>query len=110
MGTRAIISVAGSKVKLFRHWDGYPEGVMPILSRIVKEFWGIRGHEPCMFMAYMVGEFRKLNKDMLGYRLFVGKEIDDQQHEYKIKADGTILVDGKPYATPIGDTTHRRGA
>ena len=97
MGTRAMIVVSGENdkrlysVKLFRHWDGYPEAVLPELTKAVAEFFAVRGHEPDMLMAYLTEQLRKNHGDMLGYRLS-DKIFSDVEYVYQVTLNGKIKV------------------
>ena len=45
MSTRCQIHVNNSNVLLYRHQDGYPEGVLPDILPTIKRFIGIRGFD-----------------------------------------------------------------
>ena len=51
MSTRCMIEVAGISVKLYKHHDGYPEGVLPSLVPLVKRFISARGWDPEYMLA-----------------------------------------------------------
>lgn len=97
MGTRALIFAEDSDVVIYRHWDGYPDGVLPELEPIVKEFFDIRGHEPDMLLANICYRLKNNqgNNELLGYRLFSKKEaklIDCIEYSYIITKKGKIKV------------------
>ena len=54
MGTRAQIQVEGSKVFVYKHYDGYPEDVLPRLRDLVDRFEKIRGYDPEYLTAQIV--------------------------------------------------------
>jgi len=45
MSTRAQIKIKGNPIHIYKHSDGYPEGVMPTLEPIVERFAQERGLE-----------------------------------------------------------------
>lgn len=93
MGTRCQIVVEGSKIKLYRHWDGYPEGVVPALQRIVAEFWLKRGHEPDMFLAYLTEQMRAADSggEVTGFRLST-EWYGGVEYVYRVLASGALEV------------------
>lgn len=103
MGTRAIIQVQGSGVCVFQHWDGYPSHTLPILRKVTEEFRKERGHEPDMFLAFLVQHLRNLHELSLdtkgnnptGFRLFTkteAKQLGGIEYSYLIQESGDIQV------------------
>jgi len=94
MGTRALILVEGSEVCIYRHWDGYPEAVLPELKPIVDGFFAKRGNEPDMLLANIVCTMKNAHDDkLLGYRLLTWEEAKpaiDVEYCYLVRHDGSI--------------------
>ncbi len=57
MSTRCQIAIEGSPIKLYKHSDGYPEGVLPTLLPFVKDFFTRRGDQPDYFLARLTMTF-----------------------------------------------------
>jgi hypothetical protein len=60
MSTRAQITIEGQcgpTIYLYKHSDGYPEGVLPTLRPFVKFFFKNRGFDPEYFMARLTMAF-----------------------------------------------------
>ena len=105
MGTRALILLQGHDselydVGLYKHWDGYIEGVLPVLGAIVREFYERRGHEPDLLLANIVQDFKNQQdkglklRDILGYRLELLESLEcyeDIEHTYYVTDKGAIL-------------------
>ena len=112
MGTRCNITFEGSKVVLFQHWDGYPDGDNGVLERLqplVTAFQDERGHEPDMLIAFVVGKFREGVTQVTGYRLDT-KLSSDVEYIYRVKADGSIEVrqpNGAYFERPIYRNTRK---
>lgn len=56
MSTRAQIQFEGLDVYLYKHGDGYPDAVLPVLKPFVKRFFAARGHDPAYALARCVQE------------------------------------------------------
>ncbi len=56
MSTRATIRVKDSyeSFDIYKHHDGYPEGVLPYIEEALKVSWGIFRFEACDFAAALV--------------------------------------------------------
>lgn len=64
MSTRAQIVIMEDDntvypVKIYKHYDGYPEGVIPILAPFTLEFAQGRGADPEYFIAQCLGRFAR---------------------------------------------------
>lgn len=58
MATRCQIIVEGlDENKIYKHWDGYPEGVMPVLKEVVHRFKEERGWDNEYLLAQIVRFF-----------------------------------------------------
>ncbi len=51
MSTRCQVSIEGSPVLIYKHSDGYPEGVLPTLTPFVRSFFAVRGNDPSYLAA-----------------------------------------------------------
>ena len=103
MGTSCTIEIEGlNGVKIYKHWDGYEEEVLPILDRVVDRFKNDRGWDPEYMLARILAEF--IIEDNEHYRN-VGIEPDgttgygiitvpyDVNYRYIIKEDWSIVVE-----------------
>ncbi len=109
MSTRSQIKFKNSEfnIHVYKHCDGYPEGVLPTLVPFVKEFFADRGDDECYFLAQLVRRFAiedyKEHKDdeyCNPEKSFTGWGLDCVQHGdieylYEIDTDGSIYVNGK---------------
>ena len=62
MSTRCQIHVKGSPILIYKHCDGYPEGVLPVLKPFAKEFAKKkkkkkRGEDPDYCLAQIIRAF-----------------------------------------------------
>ena len=108
MSTRSQIKLKNSadNILIYKHWDGYPENVLPVLIPFVHEFMGSRGYDGPYLLAQLVRRFAVVDyidrqSDVFGggYE-FLGWGLDCVQHEdieylYEIGKDGAIYVNGK---------------
>jgi len=102
MSTRCQLGIYSSKKKkikeydvlLYRHWDGYPEGVLPDIIPFLREFSkkrGIDDTESCA--AWLLHEMiSKVDKEseikFLGYGICGDKELHrDIEYFYRIEPD-----------------------
>ena len=100
MSTRAIIKIEGNQAMLYKHWDGYPEAILPWLKEFYKEFYKSRGgDDPAYCLAQLVRSSvllaDKYNLDIskcTGYGIFSGYADIGQEFEYTLHANGTISV------------------
>lgn len=107
MATRATIYVDGiDTVKVYKHWDGYPEATLPWLEAFNKEFTKVRGDDPNYKFAQLLrssaSDAAKYNLDSNTYRGWGVVGINDycmEEHEYHLLADGTVkhLPVERPY-------------
>jgi hypothetical protein len=60
MSTNAMIvlKLNGNNIKIFRHWDGNPEHVMPDLQKALALSWPLPRMEPDEFAAAIVATFK----------------------------------------------------
>lgn len=98
MATRATIYVDGiDTVKVYKHWDGYPEDTLPWLEAFNKEFTKERGDDPSYKFAQLLrSSARDAGKYHLDSNPHTGWGVvginDDlmEEHEYHLLADGTV--------------------
>jgi hypothetical protein len=127
MGTRAIIKIQGEdSLRIYKHWDGYPEGLLPWLVAFNKKFTEKRGNDPTYKAAQLLRdsvrsaeEFNLDPSEFTGWGLTTAKrgEIFDmwQEYEYTLMLDGTVKVesvhfeyiDGKPSKRVNRDITQQ---
>lgn len=115
MSTRSQIKLKNSpdNIHIYKHSDGYPEGVLPVLVPFVQEFMASRGYDECYMLCQLVRRFAVL--DYLeeqewnakhptlksDYRTgFLGWGLDCERHGdieylYEIDESGAIYVNGK---------------
>lgn len=107
MSTRAQICIKrdteGFKdtggIYIYKHYDGYPEGVMPTLAPMVKEFIENRGDDAAYLLAQIVREFAYSNPR--SSQPHTGWGLDTVKHgdtEYLYEVDsvtGAIYINGK---------------
>lgn len=97
MSTRAQIQFEGNPVLIYKHCDGYPEGVLPLLGKFVKSFMKDRGWDE----EYMVAQYlHDLTADTYyeGKRKYTGYGASTTRHSdieyfYLVKEDGTIKTE-----------------
>lgn len=56
MATRCQIKVEGQDAMLYKHSDGYPEGVLPTLTDAVEKFKEVRGFFDGFFLLARIGQ------------------------------------------------------
>lgn len=93
MSTRAQIVVEGlEEIKLYRHSDGYPEGVLPVLEPFVQDFLQKKGWDPEYLLARMVAALVVAGDDLegtLGYGLSP-EWAPDIEYWYRVRRNGKI--------------------
>lgn len=108
MSTRAHIVIEGHPVMIYKHSDGYPEGVLPVLSDIVLRFSEKRGIDDEYLAAQIVRAFAFDDADnhtgstydpresMLGWGLDTSLH-GDEEYIYLIKSNGNggYLIEGR---------------
>jgi len=98
MATRATIYVEGiDTVKVYKHWDGYPEATLPWLEDFNKSFTEERGHDPDYKFAQLLrSSMRDAKKYGLDDSHHTGWGVVhingdcNEEHEYHLLADGTV--------------------
>jgi hypothetical protein len=114
MSTRAQILVEGQPCKIYKHSDGYPEGVLPFLAPYVATFMKHRGFDDCymtarILMAWGIEEAKEIKEMLKGMDKgdgvgkyyekpqVLGFGVDNDWHGdiefcYIIRKDGSIDV------------------
>ena len=100
MATRATIKIEGVNfAKLYKHWDGYPEGILPWLIKFHKMFLTKRGYDPTYQFAQLLrssvdyeGEFDLDNSRITGYGIIEYDASAGEEYEYILKKNGCIIV------------------
>jgi hypothetical protein len=83
MSTRAQIQIEGSDVLIYKHQDGYPEGVLPTLKPFVDSFFQNRGYDPAYFTARCVAAFAaSYEKERAEWRARVERETPGLAKSY----------------------------
>lgn len=59
MSTRTQIAVKGSEIKIYKHSDGYPTGVLPVLVPFMHDFLKRRGNDPEYMLARCLMAFAR---------------------------------------------------
>lgn len=55
MGTRSTIQITGNTfAKVYIHWDGYPEHMLPWLEAFTRDFAKNRGNDPLYGLAQLL--------------------------------------------------------
>ena len=77
MSTRAQIVVKGNEeAKIYKHSDGYPDGVMPVLTELLQQFIAERGNDPEYCTAQIIRAFaRDDEKHRIRQLEYLEKEI-----------------------------------
>jgi hypothetical protein len=97
MATRATISIEGTKTIVYKHWDGYPEGMIPWLLKFNSQFSVKRGDDPSYKLAQLLRssvtmgkEFQLDESEFTGYGVF--EKFDDcgQEFSYILFKDGSV--------------------
>ena len=100
MATRCSIIVEGiDTVKVYKHWDGYPEATLQWLEDFNKDFTKARGADPEYKFAQLL---RSSARDAEKYRLDAGKHtgwavlpIDNdawEEYIYTLCKSGAVTV------------------
>lgn len=96
MSTRALIKIEGGAAAVYKHADGYPEGVLPELKKLRNAFWKERGYDPHYFPAQylmkVAGADKDYKKDFLGWAILPADSDVGQEYEYVVKKNGKIFV------------------
>jgi len=105
MSTRCQIKLKNSEdnIYIYKHCDGYPEGVIPYLKIIVDKFMANRGYDECYMLAQIVRYFA-VEEHKQGYSPQLGHftgwgldccEHDDIEYLYEIDKNGDIFINNE---------------
>lgn len=101
MGTRSLIKIDGvTYAKIYKHWDGNPEHMLPWLKLFNEEFTAERGDDPPYKFAQLLRRtgdpkftlFYGLDDSQTtGWGVVPGGDIRmGQEYEYTLHSDGTV--------------------
>jgi len=62
MSTRCMIKIEGLDPCIYKHSNGYPEGVVPVLRAFLPRFMKYRGWDPEYMLARLLGAFFEQEK------------------------------------------------
>lgn len=105
MGTRCQIKAKTededcNKIYIYKHWDGYPSNVMPILEPLVADFFIKRGPDMPYLLCQIVRAFAVRDHETGRVESFTGWGLDTCKHGdisylYEIDESGQIFINGK---------------
>jgi len=118
MSTRAQIKLKDSEdnIHIYKHSDGYPQGVMPVLAPFVERFMKNRGYDASHLLCQIVrvfavrghinscmetddmykpkpGDYFSFDGDYIGWGLDCCKH-GDIDYLYEIDDEGSIYING----------------
>lgn len=99
MSTNAVIRVSGFKqAEVYKHWDGYPDAMLPWLQEFNREFSAQRGDDPSYKFAQLLRssafDSEKFNLDdsrSTGWGVFA-YDTHHYEYLYLLHGDGTVSV------------------
>ena len=97
MSTRALIKVEGLNIALYKHYDGYPDGILPWLEDFYKTFFSKRKDDSSYCLAQLIRSttnprYKLVPSDITGYGIVMATDDCGQEYEYTLTAKGTIEV------------------
>ena len=101
MSTSAFITVEGSTIALYKHWDGMPEATLPWLQAFHTKFIKERGNDVPYEMAQLVRSSASLSPEFdldastsTGWGLYpmVDGKLPYDHFTYILKTDGSVEV------------------
>lgn len=96
MATRATVSIEGvGFAKVYKHWYGYPEGMLPFLEKFNKDFTKERGVDPEYKLAQLLRESVRSQKEFdLDRSKYTGWGVtsynQEEEYNYVLHADGSV--------------------
>jgi len=96
MATRATIKIEGINfAKVYKHWDGNPEGMLPWLEDFNKSFTENRGDDPEYKFAQLLRSSadEKYNLDsskITGYGVIPYDQDMGEEYQYFLHRDGEV--------------------
>jgi len=98
MSTNAIIQIENSPIKLYKHWDGYPEATLDWLKEFNQDFAENRGDDPEYKIAQLVRSSVTLaekynldNSKYTGWGLLTNQNWN-ADYTYTLKNNGEVEV------------------
>ena len=96
MATRATVKIEGiSFAKLYKHFDGYPEKMLPWLEEFNHRFTEVRGDDPTykfaqLLRSSMEPEFQLDPSKSTGYGIIPYNSDFGAVYEYILNVDGSV--------------------
>ena len=103
MGTRAIITIEGTTVAVYKHYDGYPKSTLPWLEKFNQQFTEKRGEDPTYKVAQLLRDsIRSQEEFNLDPSWLTGWGVVNitpeeeptydmwQEYEYVLRNDGSV--------------------
>lgn len=111
MATRSVVLVKkedGKKIQIYRHWDGYPDAVLPDLQKIYPFAWALPRFEADEFSAAIVSAWKGGEGNIRIYPEVEGYEglPWDVEYIYEIDELGVTVFSGNDGKNEIGRFTH----
>ncbi len=96
MATRACIKIEGlTFAKVYKHWDGHPDNLLPWLMTFNEEFTEARGVDPTYKFAQLLrssteSRFGLDDSKCTGYGVVKFNDNCGESFEYTLHDDGTV--------------------
>jgi hypothetical protein len=98
MSTHAIIKIEGfTACNIYKHWDGYPEHLLPWLTRFNENFKANRGIDPEYKFAQLLrdsvrseSEFNLDKSQFTGWGVTISDISDTDDYTYTLHNDGRV--------------------
>ena len=98
MATRSTIKIEGADfAKVYKHWDGYPDRMLPFLEKFNRDFADNRGNDPEYKFAQLLRasvrlarEFRLDKSEYTGWGVVPINEHMGVMYEYTLHTDGSV--------------------
>ena len=97
MSTPCVIVVEGNgNVGIYKHWDGYPEEMIPMLKKFIEIFMKERGYmDESYLLARILIWMGENDKSVTGYGI-IDTTKSYYSYKYIIGKDGSIhVIDGE---------------
>jgi hypothetical protein len=103
MATRCSIEIEGINfAKVYMHWDGYPEHMMPFLEKFNKEFTEKRGSDPEYKFAQFIRATERMKEEFeldssteTGYGVIPFHSKVDVNYNYILHEDGSVSFENR---------------
>lgn len=101
MSTNAIIKIEGFPyAKVYKHFDGYPNGTLPWLEKFNKDFAEKRGNDASYKFAQLLRdsvrseeEFDLGNSRYTGWGVIKADPSHQYEYEYTLHEDGRVTYE-----------------